>query len=112
MADSISVTIPRNFYMTRNFLNKYQGKTIEVSDEQILQASFLLSKKTGLFAEPASAASMAGFLNFKQANRLDKNSRVLLLLTGSGLKDLNGSKTIMKMPEPIACIITEVSNSA
>lgn len=108
LADSISVTIPRNFYMARNFLNKYQGKTIEVTDEQILQASYLLSQKTGLFAEPASAASMAGFLKFKQAKKLDKKSRVLLVLTGSGLKDLNATKTIMKMPKPIACNLTEV----
>jgi threonine synthase len=94
--------------MARNYLNKYQGKTIEVSDEQILQASYLLSQKAGLFAEPAAAASLAGFLNFKQANKLDQNSAVLLLLTGSGLKDLNATKTIMKMPEPIACNLSEV----
>ncbi|MGE4289372.1 MAG: threonine synthase [Salinivirgaceae bacterium] len=108
LADSISVTIPRNFYMARNYLNKYEGKTIEVSDEQILQASYLLSQHTGLFAEPAAAASLAGFLNFKQTVKLDKNSAVLLLLTGSGLKDLKATKTIMKMPEPIACNLTEV----
>ncbi|PKP10566.1 MAG: threonine synthase [Bacteroidetes bacterium HGW-Bacteroidetes-4] len=108
LADSISVTIPRNFFMARNYLNKYQGKTIEVSDEQILQASYLLSKNTGLFAEPAAAASLAGFLNFKKTNKLDQNSGVLLLLTGSGLKDLNATKTIMKVPEPIACNLTEV----
>ncbi|MGD9994314.1 MAG: threonine synthase [Salinivirgaceae bacterium] len=108
LADSISVTIPRNFYMARNFLNKYRGKTIEVSDEQILQASYLLSKKTGLFAEPAAAAAMAGFIEYKHTKSINSKAKVLLLLTGSGLKDLNATKTIMNMPEPIVCNLAEV----
>ena len=81
---------------------------MKVSVEQILQDSNLLSKKTGLFAEPAAAAAMAGFIEYKHTKSINSKAKVLLLLTGSGLKDLNATKTIMNMPEPIVCNLAEV----
>ncbi len=88
VADSISVDIPRNFYMARDFLKKYNGETIEVSDRDILKASQLLSQHTGLFAEPAAAAAFAGFLDYFHEGILKDGSQNLVLLTGSGLKDI------------------------
>ncbi len=43
LADSISVDIPRNFYMASSFIRNYNGEKIKVSDEEIIQASVLLS---------------------------------------------------------------------
>jgi len=88
IADSISVDIPRNFYMARDFLKKYKGETHEVSDRDILKASQLLSQYTGLFAEPAAAAAFAGFVDYFQEGITKDGSKNLVLLTGSGLKDI------------------------
>ncbi|MCF6239941.1 MAG: threonine synthase [Bacteroidales bacterium] len=101
MADSISVDIPRNFHMAKNYLNKYKGLYLTVDDEEILSASASLSKNTGLFAEPAAAAAFAGFLHYYKNNKLDPKSKNIVLLTGSGLKDLQAVQTVIKMPVAI-----------
>jgi len=88
IADSISVDIPRNFYMAKHYLTKYDGKSITVSDKEILKASKELSKNTGLFAEPAAASAFAGLLQFNNKKNIEANSNNVVLLTGSGLKDI------------------------
>jgi len=101
IADSISVDIPRNFYMAKHFIQKYKGEYLTVSDDEILNASAILSRNTGLFAEPAAATSFAGFLHYYQSNKLDNNSKNVVLLTGSGLKDLKSVQRILNMPKAI-----------
>jgi len=101
LADSISVDIPRNFYMAKYYIQKYKGEVLSVSDEKILEASAVLSRNTGLFAEPAAATSFAGFLDYYNQNKLDNNSKNVVLLTGSGLKDLKSVQKLLNIPESI-----------
>ena len=89
VADSISVGIPRNGYLAARFLKRYMGECIRVSDEDILRAQVLLSQNTGVFSEPAGAASLAGFLKVKE--RIPKHESVVLLITGAGLKDIKSA---------------------
>ncbi|MDO8897366.1 MAG: threonine synthase [Bacteroidales bacterium] len=102
IADSISVDIPRNFYLAKHYLKKWKGESIRVSDKEILTASSKLARNTGVFAEPASAAAFAGFLAYWKKGLLQPESRNLVLLTGSGLKDLNAVAPIMHMPKAIS----------
>jgi threonine synthase len=111
IADSISVDIPRNFFMTKKYLEKYNGKTISVSDDEIIKASSYLSKNTGLFQEPAAAASFAGFLNYFQENKLSENSSNVVLLTGSGLKDLKVFDGVLDIPKPINPNLEELKHT-
>ncbi len=108
IADSISVDIPRNFYMARDFIINYGGETIAVSDDEIIEASSILSRNTGLFAEPAAAAAFAGILAYQQKSKLDEGTSNVVLLTGSGLKDLNSIQSILKMPQAIDPEISEL----
>jgi threonine synthase len=101
IADSISVDIPRNFYMAKDFLDKYNGESIIVSDNEIINASSVLSRNTGLFAEPAAAAAFAGMLSYFEQGKLPKKSQNVVLLTGSGLKDLKGISSIVKVPKAV-----------
>ena len=101
IADSISVDIPRNFYMTRDYINKYAGEYITVTDDEILEASGILSRNTGLFSEPAACAAFAGVMSYKKMNKLPDGSKNVVLLTGSGLKDLNSVKKILNIPDSI-----------
>ena len=101
LADSISVDIPRNFYMTQDFLSKYNGEWISVSDKEILDASSTLSRNSGLFAEPAAASAFAGMLKYKEENKLEENSSNIVLLTGSGLKDIEVLKSHIDLPKAI-----------
>jgi len=92
IADSISVDIPRNFYMAAQYLKRYGGESIAVSDDEILNASQNLGSNTGLFAEPAAAAAFAGFITYCNNDILEAGSNNIVLLTGSGLKDIEAFK--------------------
>jgi len=101
VADSISVDIPRNFFMARKFLKKYQGEAVEVSDAEILNASKALSANTGIFAEPAAATAFAGLLKQMSESKISAAENVCVLLTGSGLKDVNAVQSIIDIPEAV-----------
>ena len=101
IADSISVDIPRNFNLAKQFIQKYNGEYLAVSDDAILEASTKLSRNTGIFAEPAAATAFAGLLSYYKENKLDKGSKNVVLLTGSGLKDLSSVQKLLNIPESI-----------
>lgn len=88
LADSINVDVPRNFYMASYYLKKYNGSGVLVSDSDIMSACYKLSSSFGLFAEPASAAAFAGFLKAYETGLIAPAKKVLILHTGSGLKDI------------------------
>jgi threonine synthase len=58
-----------------------------VSDEEILAAYRLMAAKGGIFGEPASAASLAGLLKLIRQGVDFSQSRLVCVVTGSGLKD-------------------------
>ena len=101
IADSISVDIPRNFYMAQDYIRKYGGEKITVTDDEITSASSLLSRNTGLFAEPAAVTAFAGMISYKKNQMIGKGTSNVVLLTGSGLKDLKSVSSLVKMPESI-----------
>jgi threonine synthase len=101
MADSISVDIPRNFYMAQHFIQKYHGETLTVSDDEILTASKNLSVNTGLFAEPAAATAFAGLRSYMKHDRIPSGSSNVVMLTGSGLKDLRAVSPLLNIPASI-----------
>ena len=70
------------------------GSADYVSDEEIFVAQKLLASKEGLFVEPASAAPIAYLTKLARAGKSDeydgvKNSTVVSICTGNGLKDPN-----------------------
>ncbi|MCF6365679.1 MAG: hypothetical protein L3J35_05690 [Bacteroidales bacterium] len=72
-----------------------------VSDNEIISASAELSKNTGLFAEPAAATAFAGITNYMIMNKLEADSNNVVLLTGSGLKDLKSVQSVISIPDAV-----------
>ena len=89
VADSISVTTPSNAHMARRAIIETGGFSITVSDTEILEAQALLARTTGIFAEPAASATLAGLLKSIQKNLISATEQVVLLVTGHGLKDVD-----------------------
>lgn len=108
IADSISVDVPRNFYMAQSFIIKYQGEHLSVTDEEIVEASKILARNTGIFAEPAAATAYAGLLNYYKLNKFYSKQKVVVLLTGSGLKDLKAVSSAISIPNAIEPTINEL----
>ncbi|WP_426506314.1 threonine synthase [Dactylosporangium sp. McL0621] len=63
------------------------GLIAAVPDAEIFAAYRELGSHDGVFAEPSSAAAVAGLLARHRAGRLSPGSRVVVTLTGNGLKD-------------------------
>lgn len=109
LADSISVDYPRNYFMARSFLRTYKGEWLTVSDDEIMKASSALASNTGIFAEPAAAAAFAGMLKYINGKPSGSNEQILVLSTGSGLKDIKTPMQNIILPEPIKPDIKELS---
>ena len=79
------------------------GGVIEaIDDEGILAAYRLLARTEGIFAEPASAISVAGALRLAETGRLRAGALVVCTLTGHGLKDPDNAIASADPPITIA----------
>ena len=102
IADSISVDMPAAGRMAVSYIRKTGGRAVCVSDQEIIDAEFMLAKG-GIFSEPASSASYAGFL--KDRDRIEKkygkDVSAVILITGTAFKDMKVFDNKVKLPEPI-----------
>ncbi|MEW6196354.1 MAG: threonine synthase [Bacteroidota bacterium] len=99
IADSIAASAPRNLYMAADAIRLTDGKALSVSDVEILNAQSLISEKTGLFVEPSSASTYAGYKKFVAANKISPKANFLLMMTGNGLKDTDAVMKNVLKPE-------------
>ncbi|WP_162484701.1 threonine synthase [Bacillus alveayuensis] len=89
IATAIRIGNPASWDKAVQAANESNGKIDEVSDGEILEAYKLLAREEGVFAEPASCASIAGVLKQLKSGEIVKGSTVVAVLTGNGLKDPN-----------------------
>ena len=108
IADSISVDVPRNFCMASKYINQYNGLCLSVTDSEILSASSKLAKQSGIFSEPAAATAFAGFIKMKSQGKIEEGTSNLVLLTGSGLKDVQAVEKMVKLPKALKCDIKNI----
>jgi threonine synthase len=90
IADSISVDLPRDGVRALRAATQTGGSFIIVSDADILAAIAELGR-VGIFAEPAGAAAFAGLVKAVQNGQIKPDDAVLVLNTGSGLKDIKAA---------------------
>jgi threonine synthase len=93
VATAIRVGNPASWHLAIKARDESGGAIEAVSDDEILEAYRLLAQEEGIFAEPSSAAALAGLL--KVARRQDLRHQVVVcVITGSGLKDPEAAETI------------------
>ena len=90
LADSISVDLPRDGVRAVRAARDTGGTYITVTDEEILSAIAELGK-VGIFAEPAGATSYAGLVKAADSGVVGSDDPILVLNTGSGLKDVKAA---------------------
>jgi threonine synthase len=101
IADSIAVNRPRDGLKALRALKKSSGFGITVTDREILQAQHRLARTTGIFAEPAAAAPVAGLVQAEKQGLVSQEDQVVLLVTGTGLKDIAAAQTVLTVPTAI-----------
>jgi threonine synthase len=90
IADSISVDLPRDGVRAVRATKETNGTYITVTDEEIIQAIAELGR-VGVFAEPAGAAAYAGLVKAAGSAVVRSDDPILVLNTGSGLKDVRAA---------------------
>jgi threonine synthase len=89
VATAIRIGNPASWDSAVRAANESNGQINFVSDEEILHAYRTIAAKEGVFAEPASAASIAGVMKLKKEGYFSGGESVVCVLTGHGLKDPN-----------------------
>ncbi len=98
IATAIRIGAPASWDGAVAARDESEGRISEVTDDEILAAYALLAEKEGVFVEPASAASVAGVLRYRE--HLPGGS-VVCTLTGHGLKDPATALHGVPEPDPI-----------
>jgi len=102
IADSINVGKPRDATMAIRAIRESGGRGLKVSDDAMVAAIPKLAQETGVFVEPAAAAAYAGFMRMCDGGAIKSDERVLLMLTGNGLKDIDSARRTVREPMRVA----------
>ena len=91
IATAIRIGNPASWKQAEAARDESLGRIDSVTDNEILEAYKRLAAKTGIFVEPASAASVAGILKLNEQRYFKdhKGARIVCTVTGHGLKDPN-----------------------
>ena len=108
VADSICASLPRDRIKALAAVRETHGRFLAVSDAEILGAIPTLAQKTGVFCEPAAAAAYAGLAKAVREGWVGPQERVVLLLTGSGLKDVASAMRTVTLPPVIPASLDAV----
>jgi threonine synthase len=106
VADSLSVASPASAELALKALAETCGRAVEVSDGDILAAQHDLCAQSGTFVEPAAAAAWAGYLADRE--NIDPNSETVILLTGTGFKDMDTAASRIQTPASCGAEIDSV----
>jgi threonine synthase len=101
-ADSIRVDAPRDAIKALRAVRESGGAFITVPDEEILAALLPLAQRGAVFAEPAGAAAYAGLVAAVAQGLVGGDARVVVINTGSGLKDIRAAMSVTGEPVVIA----------
>lgn len=101
LADSISVDDPRDGLAAVRAVIESGGEAVTASDEAILDAIKEVARFTGVFVEPSCACAWAGLKRLAEQGRVQADQRIVLLMTGSGLKDIQNARKVAGEPTVI-----------
>lgn len=108
IADGINVGDPRDGTRALRAMRETSGGAVAVSDEEIIAAIPRLACATGVFAEPGAAAALAGFIKLRESGVIQSDESVALVITGSGLKDINTARRSVGEPLRIQPDVAEL----
>ncbi len=91
VADSISAELPRDRLKAMRAVVDSGGAFVTVTDTRILAAIPEMARNSGVFGEPAAAAGWAGTMAAAEEGLIGPDDRVVVISTGSGLKDVGSA---------------------
>jgi threonine synthase len=98
VATAIRIGNPASWQGAERARDESCGVIDSVTDEEILEAYQILAAREGVFAEPASAAGLAGLKKWHGRHGIARGSLVVCTLTGHGLKDPSTATSVSPKP--------------
>jgi threonine synthase len=77
------------------------GAAVAVTDKEMLEAERLLAQTSGIFAEPASASTVAAVMKLRASGVIGAKESVCCIITGSGFKDMKSARKLVEPPREI-----------
>ena len=102
IADSISVSVPRDGEAAVKALKESKGFAVSVTDDEILAAMRDTARRESVFGEPAGVTSVAGLRKAAGLGLVKRDEKVVALITGNGLKDVASAMKAVGKPHLIA----------
>lgn len=118
IASAIRIGNPASWKQARAATEESRGAVDVVTDEEILNAQMWLARHEGVFVEPASAATIAGFFKCCDSSeaaysfsKIPEGSRIVCTVTGHGLKDPDAIIQRMKELRPVPATVSDVQHA-
>jgi threonine synthase len=92
IAKSLAIGTPADGPFALDLARQSGGGVDSVSDDEIRQGIALLAQTTGIFTETAGGVTTAVLAKLAQRGDIDPQERVVLVITGEGLKTLDAVK--------------------
>ncbi len=108
IAIDIGVKNPSCGELALEALRESEGMALAVSDEEILNAVRTLAKTEGVFAEPASATTIAALKQLVESGEIAASDTVVCVITSTGLKYPDIAKSFVSSREDLKHIIRRV----
>lgn len=116
IATAIKIGNPASWQKAEAARDESRGLIDAVSDKEIIEAYKFIAAKEGVFAEPASCASVAGLLKLYKKGYFKNLSndtprghlRIVCILTGHGLKDPERVIKTVKKPKVVKASLNSV----
>lgn len=96
IATAIRIGRPASWDLAVNARDESDGVIESVTDDEIVSAYQYIASEEGIFAEPGSAASIAGLIRSLENGEIPKGSTIAAVLTGNGLKDPDAAIKVSK----------------
>ena len=101
IADSISVSVPRDGLAAVLAVKDSKGFAVSVTDQEILAGIPKVARGASVFAEPAAAATYAGLEKAVREGKVNSGDNVVMVVTGNGLKDVSSAMKSVGQPNLI-----------
>lgn len=108
IATAIRIGKPVSAVKALRAIRDTDGTATTVPDAAISQAQKELARLEGVFAEPASCASVAGLRRLIAKGDVDRDEEVVCVLTGNGLKDPEAAKRIAGKPQRVGADLESI----
>ena len=106
VAHSLGIGNPADGYYAKEVVLSSGGYGATPSDKEIVDAILLLARTEGIFTEPAGGTTVAGLKSLREEGYIEKDERVVIYVTGNGLKAQEAIADIVGKPVHIDCKVS------